>query len=357
MYSEPEWSRATTKSGSLEVMKEGKIIGTVPIPFGTKFFTFGRLPENNLPLDHESISRKHAVLQFGPRDTAFIYDLGSSHGTFVNKKRIPENQYVKITSGNAIIKFGASSRQYILNLEENMNEVVTTRLPQSNQEFRAVVSSFFSEHGISSKDIEFMGVGSLFSCTLDFSEHVSIDSSEPSRITSSGESKEEALDNFYEDSYNFLSRLNLLSFMKNDSNSESESDSSNEDFYNFDQKTRSDSKPSNNPLTENEILALRNSARSKMDAVQAEMTKLLAQLGALENEVVDDFDVFVQNLKIDELKNDIEKRENMLETIEHVTKYNFYILFYIFRNFQSIKIFLTRSDIKKYLMKMSDLLI
>lgn len=318
MYSEPEWSRATTKYGFLEVMKEGKIIGTVPIPCGTNLFTFGRLPENDLPLDHESISRKHAVLQFGPRDTAFIYDLGSSHGTFVNKKQIPENQYVKITSGNAIIKFGASSRQYILNLEENINEEVITNLPQANQEFRAAVSSFFSEHGISSKDIEFVKVGNLFSCTVDFSEYASIDSSEPSRITSSGESKEEALDNFYEDSYNFLSRLNLLSVMKNESNSESDSDALNEDFYNYDQKTRSDSKPSNNPLTENEILALRNSAKSKMAAVQTEITKLLAQLDVLENEVVDDFDVFVQNLKKDELKKDIEKRKNMLETIGNV---------------------------------------
>ena len=318
MYSEPEWSQATTKYGFLEIMKEGKIIGTVPIPCGKKFFTFGRLPENSVLLDHESISRKHAVLQFGPRDSAFIYDLGSSHGTFVNKKQIPAGQYVKIASKNAMIRFGASSRYYILNLEENPSEEVDTNFPKTKNEFRLAVSSFFSEHGISMKTIEFIKTGSLFSFSLDFSEYLSIDSSEPSRITSSGSSKEEALDNFYEDSYNFLSRLELIDVFKNHLNSDSDSDISNEDFYNYDQIPSNDSKSSNRALTEDEILSLRNSSKFKMENIQTEINNLLAQLDNLENEVVDDFDVFVQSLKRDELKKDIEKREKMLENIKNV---------------------------------------
>lgn len=318
MYSEPGWSQATTKYGFLEIMKEGKIIEIIPIPCGKKVFTFGRLPENSVPLDHESISRKHAVLQFGPRDSAFIYDLGSSHGTFVNKKQIPAGQYVKIASKNAIIRFGVSSRYYILNLEENANEESTIILPKTKKEFRAAVSSFFSEHGISIRTIEFTKALNLFSCTLDFSEYVSIDSSEPSRITSSGSSKEEALDNFYEDSYSFLSRLKLIDVLKNNLNSDSDSDISNEDFYNYDQMTANDSKLSNRPLTENEVITLRNSSKSRMENIQTNITKLLVQLDYLEHEVVDDFDVFVQNLKKDELKKDIEKCENMHENIKNV---------------------------------------
>lgn len=320
MYSEPEWSQATAKYGFLEIMKGGKIIGDVPIICGEKFLTFGRLPENSVPLDHESISRKHAVLQFGPRDSAFIYDLGSSHGTFVNKKQIPAGQYVKIESKNSIIQFGASLRYYILNLEENTNEELATSFPKTKKELRAAVLSFFSQHGISMKSIEFIKAGVLFSCTLDFSECINIDSLEPSRITSSGSSKVEALDNFYEDSYNFLSRLELIDALENHLNSDSDSNSdiSSEDFNYYDRIITNDTKPSNRPLTENEILALRNSSKSKIENIQAEIIKLLAQIDDIEHEVVDDFDVFVQSLKKDELKKDIEKRENMLENIKNV---------------------------------------
>jgi hypothetical protein len=313
MYSEPEWSQATTKSGFLEIMKAGKIIGTFPIPCGTKFITFGRLPENNVPLDHESISRKHAVLQFGPGDSAFIYDHGSSHGTFVNKKQIPECQYVKITSGNAIIRFGASSRYFVMNLEEK-----TTNLPLTHVKFRTVVLSFFLEHGISLKAIEFIKLDNLFSCSLDFSDYISIDLSETPRITASGATKEEAFENFYEDSYNFLSRLGLINEIKNDSDSASDSDVTNEDFYNYDHLTSNDSKASKKLLTENEILSLLNTAKSKIVSVQSEIAGLLCQLEALENEVLEDFDVFVQTLKKDEVKKDIEKRESMVETMKNV---------------------------------------
>lgn len=39
-------------------------------------------------LDNPTISRKHAVLQSKNTDELFIYDLGSTHGTFVNHHKI-----------------------------------------------------------------------------------------------------------------------------------------------------------------------------------------------------------------------------------------------------------------------------
>ena len=48
-------------------------------------------------MEHPSISRLHAVLQFRASDgAAFLYDPGSAHGTVVNKKRIPAQQYVPL---------------------------------------------------------------------------------------------------------------------------------------------------------------------------------------------------------------------------------------------------------------------
>lgn len=321
MYSEPEWSQATTKPGFLEILKGGKIIKTVPVPLNTPFLTFGRLPENDVMLDHESISRKHAVLQFGPRNTAFIYDLGSSHGTFANKKQIDAGKYVKITSGNAMIRFGASSRNYILNLEEDISEESATNISQTNKELQTLVSDFFSEHGISSKKFEIVQIGNVTSVTLDYSEYVSIDPSEPSRITSSGASKEEALENFYEDSYNFLSRLGLIVLRKNYEDYESDSDISNEDFYVSDQKIINNSKKSDITLSESDVLALRSRAESEIKTIQAEIDNLSTQLHILDQEAVDDFDGFVQDLKKDELKKDIEKRMNKLDIAKNVTNY------------------------------------
>ena len=50
-----------------------------------------------VPMEHPSISRLHAVLQFrGSDGAAFLYDPGSAHGTVVNKQRIPAQQYVPI---------------------------------------------------------------------------------------------------------------------------------------------------------------------------------------------------------------------------------------------------------------------
>lgn len=331
MYSEPEWSHATTKPSFLEVLKEGKIIGNIPIPQGTKFYTFGRLPENNVPLDHESTSRNHAVLQFGPRNAAFIYDLGSSHGTFVNKKQISPGQYVKIISGNAIIRFGASSRQYILNLEEYTDEEISPDSHECN-DYRSIISSLFSEHVISLDRIECTQIRNITSCSLDFSEFISIDSSEPSRITSTGASKEEALDNFFEDSYNFFSRLGLISQRRNDNCSEYETDSddSNENFYTVDDTNPKNSKPSNAPLSENEILNSRNQAKSKIESIQSELEASLKHLHELEREVVDDFDVYIQDLKKSECKKDIEKLEYMLDKAQKVKIYEKIINFDLF---------------------------
>ena len=194
MYTEPEWGQPTSKPGYFEVLKEGRIIESIPVSVGTRYISFGRLPENNLKLDHDSISRKHAILQFGPRNSAFIYDLGSTHGTFLSKKRLPAGQYVKITCGNDMIQFGASKRLYLLHLEETLLEEPSTGLKTGTIYGKSVIS-FLKSRGISLKSIEFLQKGNIISCTLDFSDFVSIDHSEPLSITSSGATKEEALEN------------------------------------------------------------------------------------------------------------------------------------------------------------------
>jgi len=53
------------------------------------YYTFGRMPGAvTFVLDNPTISRVHAVVQFKKEDgTLHVQDLGSTHGTFVNKQR------------------------------------------------------------------------------------------------------------------------------------------------------------------------------------------------------------------------------------------------------------------------------
>ena len=60
-------------------------------------------------MNHLSISRVHAALVHGPKDTIFLYDLGSTNGTFFNERRIPSLEPVKVGDG-AVISFGGSTR-------------------------------------------------------------------------------------------------------------------------------------------------------------------------------------------------------------------------------------------------------
>ncbi|KAH9447910.1 hypothetical protein MJO28_011454 [Puccinia striiformis f. sp. tritici] len=79
----------------------------------------------DVPIDHPSSSKQHAVIQFrqvsnvnefGDSKTSikpFIIDLESANGTFVNGEKIPVSRYYELQSGD-VIKFGTSSREFVL---------------------------------------------------------------------------------------------------------------------------------------------------------------------------------------------------------------------------------------------------
>nr|KYP76470.1 Uncharacterized protein ZK632.2 [Cajanus cajan] len=73
---------------------------------------FGRLDLCDFVLEHPTISRFHAVIQFKRRGDAYLYDLGSTHGTFLNKNQVEKNTYVDLHVGD-VIRFGRSSRLFI----------------------------------------------------------------------------------------------------------------------------------------------------------------------------------------------------------------------------------------------------
>ncbi|VIO92051.1 FHA domain containing protein [Brugia malayi] len=100
-----------------EIIKNGTVIDRVDFErrkAGT-FVIIGRLPTCDIQLEHPTISRHHCILQYGDdlmNRTGkgwHIYDLGSTHGTKLNKKRIPPKQFIRIRVGH-VMQFGGSSR-------------------------------------------------------------------------------------------------------------------------------------------------------------------------------------------------------------------------------------------------------
>lgn len=121
-YTEPPWGCVPDISYSFELLKNGAILDTVPLT-QSSYFVVGRLPVCDVSLEHPSISRYHAVVQYrgragqdgvvGEERGFYAYDLGSTHGTFVNKNKIPPKTYIRLRVGH-VIKFGGSTRLFIL---------------------------------------------------------------------------------------------------------------------------------------------------------------------------------------------------------------------------------------------------
>lgn len=63
---------------------------------------FGRLEHCDIPMLHPTVSRYHAVLQYrsvGDEQNEpgfYIYDLGSSLGTFLNKQKLKSKIFVRV---------------------------------------------------------------------------------------------------------------------------------------------------------------------------------------------------------------------------------------------------------------------
>ncbi|CAH0491992.1 unnamed protein product [Peronospora farinosa] len=115
-YLPPEWS---TKGRNvfgiyLEIIKGGIVIEQFQLSRsnGYSYIVVGRM-ENvcDLHLAHPSVSRIHAALQFDEKGALFLYDIHSTHGCYVNKKRVVAEEYVQLHTGDVLV-FGESTRLY-----------------------------------------------------------------------------------------------------------------------------------------------------------------------------------------------------------------------------------------------------
>ncbi|XP_065346068.1 kanadaptin [Cloeon dipterum] len=126
-YTEPDWGgEVATQSYSFEILKNGTIVEQIAL--NTKsFYVFGRLSNCDIQMNHPSTSRYHAVLQYRSESEAdnpkgfYIYDLKSTHGTFMNKQKLKPEVFAPVRVGH-MLQIGGSTRMLILQGPEEDEE-------------------------------------------------------------------------------------------------------------------------------------------------------------------------------------------------------------------------------------------
>ncbi|KRZ77195.1 Translocation protein SEC63 -like protein [Trichinella papuae] len=113
-YIVPGWAEKFPVGSHLDVMKNSTVVQKLLLD-EKKAYYFGRNPQLcDIVIDHASCSRIHAVVMYhSVLKRGFLVDLGSSHGTFIGKVRLPPFQPQNVEF-NQEFRFGASTRAYYL---------------------------------------------------------------------------------------------------------------------------------------------------------------------------------------------------------------------------------------------------
>ncbi|KAK9823054.1 hypothetical protein WJX81_004560 [Elliptochloris bilobata] len=122
LHTEPPEARKPTLKWRLYIFKAGTLFGDPLYIHRQSSYLFGREHRVvDVPTDHPSCSKQHAVLQYrliekedtGTAVRPYMMDLGSTNGTFLNDERLDPQRYYELLEKD-MIKFGNSSREYVL---------------------------------------------------------------------------------------------------------------------------------------------------------------------------------------------------------------------------------------------------
>lgn len=126
VHQEPPEARKPSQMWRLYGFKNGEPIDKPLYIHRQTCYLFGRERRvADVPLDHPSISKQHAVMQYRHTDKPgadgmmhsgvrpYLMDLGSANGTYLNNDRIEAERYYELLEKD-MIKFGHSTREYVL---------------------------------------------------------------------------------------------------------------------------------------------------------------------------------------------------------------------------------------------------
>jgi len=144
-YSEPTEARKPNKKWRLYPFKGQEPLPMLPIHRQSAFLLGRERRAADIPIDHPSCSKQHAVFQFrvvpyqredgrtGRRIRPYIIDLESANGTFVNNNKIDPKRYVELFEKD-VLKFGFSSREYVLLHEGSSADDAFDEVPEESAE-------------------------------------------------------------------------------------------------------------------------------------------------------------------------------------------------------------------------------
>jgi pSer/pThr/pTyr-binding forkhead associated (FHA) protein len=96
----------------------------------------------------------------------FLFDLNSTHGTFVNKQRIAAKTFTPLNIGDSV-RFGESSRLYILNGPEELRPAEVSRAAPIKLDKSQLRSIAAQSAGIDSQCVRNSLILTIHSC-IDF---------------------------------------------------------------------------------------------------------------------------------------------------------------------------------------------
>jgi len=146
-YSEPPEARKPKRRWRLYPFKGEKALQTLYIHRESAYLIGRDRKVVDLPVDHPSCSKQHGVLQYrlvsftrddgttGKRVRPYLIDLESANGTFINNKKIEPKKYVELLERD-VIKFGFSSREYVLLHENSKDEIQDDDVKQEEEEVK-----------------------------------------------------------------------------------------------------------------------------------------------------------------------------------------------------------------------------
>ncbi|BFI40359.1 smad nuclear-interacting protein 1 [Marchantia polymorpha subsp. ruderalis] len=125
-FTEPPEARKPSTRWRLYVFKDGEPLNDPLYIHRQTCYLFGRERRvADIPTDHPSCSKQHAVIQYrltekeeasgatSNKVRPYLMDLGSTNGTFLNAERLESQRYYEMFEKDTI-KFGNSSREYVL---------------------------------------------------------------------------------------------------------------------------------------------------------------------------------------------------------------------------------------------------
>ncbi|XP_060936958.1 smad nuclear-interacting protein 1 [Limanda limanda] len=144
-YNEPAEARIPKRRWRLYPFKNDEPLPVMYVHRQSAYLLGRQRKIADIPIDHPSCSKQHAVFQYrlvpftradgtsGRRVRPYVIDLGSGNGTYLNNQRIESQRYYELKEKD-VLKFGFSSREYVLLHEFSDTSEVDVKQDEEDEE-------------------------------------------------------------------------------------------------------------------------------------------------------------------------------------------------------------------------------